>query len=1077
MAGDVFPLLLGAYGCGPNSMVEHLFADLVEEWPHAVLESDGHGGKAGYVTRVQAFLHSVRAWRADGHGTLPASRLARFDRPLPHSLDAGYDRFFFGHLGGGLSKHLAAAMRGAGFDATYVGEPDAAALRAAGAACSGKECLPYQLIWGSFARFLEDEASRLDGRRALFLSAGNGFQACRANLFPFTEQVALERLGLGDSVEVADCSLVTANVRMMPLAWIALVAVDLLNMLRFYHLATERERGASDALFAEFSDRLEAMLEQPRPDAGLAGNVAEAFRFCSEVMALLAEAARRFREQPVHAARAAGLRDVYLCGDLYLRVDEWGNDDLQRKLADHGLRPIFEPYGAFFELLQLRQIQDGVRLRKLPEKEATLLTMRYVVRRLLRAVRAEHPWAFWHDLRDADRGDRLAERIPRDETPALAVDVAQVVPEGPRVLGAHGPEQPADHVPHREQRRLLLRQLAQPHAVLDLPQLQQLEERAVRLEDGAQTVIGELALEVVVAPLVDAQVEVAAQVHVAQAGGACGVDRLLAEAPGGLREQRLDLAAEAEGLGHVAGQARVGPRLLEHRLETVRELGEQRVRGTALAFGREVVEAQHVQQVDGHQRDPRQRHHAHVGGHPTAVSHLHAVAEPEPLQGDLFGEGEQIGAARLEPVAGAEEQGPAPVEPRRLVLEEPGEAAPDELIRQAFLARAGRARGAQRGRVGLADVGGVEAGAAHGGGQMLAEAAAQVAEKEPVVAHVQAVRQRAVEARQPGGRERPVTVRAPRPHAVQEGLHASHVAGLAAVPVALEDRVRPLLDEVGEEMLDHGVGAAPVGSEKQGEDIAGHGAGRRRAQRLAGARPVHPPEPGKFVGHRIAVHGQGKGAVRGRKLVDARVQHGIVDHVGLAGDEDHRVIVLARPGQGALADAPQSVLEAALAGQRGGVGGAEALGREAAGGAGGLRERLGRAPQRSPRPRRVEPIAFPLEQDGTQHAGPRTLGGQGARRHVRRALRHWAGVGHVAGVGQGQMHEERRHEHVHAGARETVQELDRGAGAGGGAAPVTLGQGAGPRTKHVDVIPQPAHERVEEGQSVDEVVDAVSYTH
>ena len=417
MAGDVFPLLLGAYGCGPNSMIEHLFADLVEDWPHAVLESDGHGGKAGYVTRVQAFLHSVRAWRGDGAVRLPASRLARFDRALPHSLDAGYDRFFFGHVGGGLGRHLAAAMRGAGLDATFVGEPDAAALRAAGAACSGKECLPYQLIWGSFARFLEDEAPRLDGRRALFLSAGNGFQACRANLFPFTEQVALERLGLGDRVEVADFSLVTANVRMMPIVWIALVAVDLLNMLRFYHLATERERGASDALFAEFSDRLEAMLERSRPDAGPAGDVAGALRFCSEVERLLAEAARRFREQPVDAGRAPGLRDVYLCGDLYLRVDEWGNDDLQRKLADHGLRPIFEPYGAFFELLQLRQIQDGVRPRKLPEKEATLLTMRYVVHRLLKAVRVHHPWAFWHDVRAVDRESRrLVAPYPFGET-------------------------------------------------------------------------------------------------------------------------------------------------------------------------------------------------------------------------------------------------------------------------------------------------------------------------------------------------------------------------------------------------------------------------------------------------------------------------------------------------------------------------------------------------------------------------------------------------------------------------------------------------------------------------------------
>jgi len=431
-AGDVFPLLLGAYGCGPNSMIEHLFADLTEDWPHAVLESDGHGGKAGYVTRVQAFLHSVRRWRdasaevageheaAEAAAAPPAqvpaehstagtglqARLARLDGTLPHSLDAGYDRFYFGHVGGGLGRHLAAAMRGAGYDASYVGEPDAAALRAAGAACSGKECLPYQLIWGSFARFLDEEAARLDGTKALFLSAGNGFQACRANLFPLTEQISLERLGLSDHVEVADFSLVTGNVRMMPVVWIALVAVDLLNMLRFYSFADEAERGASDALFRQYSDRLEAMLEEPRPDAGTAGNVAGAFRFCGEVEELLADAARAYKELPRDAAKAADLRDVYLCGDLYLRVDEWGNDDLQRKLADLGLRVIFEPYGAFFELLQLRQIQDGVALKKLPEKEATLGTMRYVIGRLVKAVRGEHPWVFWNEVREVDKESR-----------------------------------------------------------------------------------------------------------------------------------------------------------------------------------------------------------------------------------------------------------------------------------------------------------------------------------------------------------------------------------------------------------------------------------------------------------------------------------------------------------------------------------------------------------------------------------------------------------------------------------------------------------------------------------------------
>ena len=406
-AGDVFPLLLGAYGCGPNSMAEHLFADLVEGWPHAVLESDGHGGKAGYVTRVQAFLHSVRGWQAGGHQALTPERLARYDRRLRHSLDPGdYDRYFFGHIGGGLGKHLAAAMRGAGFDATFVGEADPAALRAAGSACSGKECLPYQLIWGTLARFLEEEAPRLDGRKALFLSAGSGFQACRANLFPLAQQLTLDRLGLGERVEVADFSLVTSNLRMMPVVWTALVAVDLLNMMRFYNLAAESERGAADTLFRRFSDRLEAMLEAPRPDAGLAGNARGAFGFCAAVEGLLAEAAEGFREQPLDGAREADLRDVYLSGDIYLRVDEWGNDDLQRKLSDHGLRVIFEPFGAFFELLQLRQIQDGVPLRKRPEKEATLATMHYVIRRLVRTVRAVHPWVFWNDVRAVDRESR-----------------------------------------------------------------------------------------------------------------------------------------------------------------------------------------------------------------------------------------------------------------------------------------------------------------------------------------------------------------------------------------------------------------------------------------------------------------------------------------------------------------------------------------------------------------------------------------------------------------------------------------------------------------------------------------------
>ena len=112
-------------------------------------------------------------------------------------------------------------------------------------------------------------------------------------------------MGYGERVDVADFSLVTANAAMMPPVWSALVAVDLLNMLRFYHLAAERTRGDADALFARFSDDLERLMLRERPDWRTRAAVQEAFRSVGEVQALLDEAAAAFR-RPADGPRPRG---------------------------------------------------------------------------------------------------------------------------------------------------------------------------------------------------------------------------------------------------------------------------------------------------------------------------------------------------------------------------------------------------------------------------------------------------------------------------------------------------------------------------------------------------------------------------------------------------------------------------------------------------------------------------------------------------------------------------------------------------------------------------------------------------
>ena len=430
-AGDVFPLLLCAYGCGPNSLVEHLFDDLLADYPHTVLESDGHGGSAGYITRVQAFLYAVRGYReacaaaagvASGSGVATATgvasagrdaggplgsglvdphRLERCERPVALSLRTNRERtFLFGNIGGSGGRFAAAAMRGAGLDARSVGATSPAALDKARQGCSGKECLPYQLIWGTLADYLEGAGDTIGEGGLVFVSIGRGFQACRANLFPVAQQIQLERLGYDGAVEVADFTLLFEDWSLTSAVWVGSATADLLNMMRFYHYADEPRRGASDALFHAYADRLEALLAAPRLTGKVKG-LGDARALLTRCEALIGEAAREFATLSGGGRPVADLRTVFLCGDIYLRVDEWGNDELQRKLADEGLRVIFEPFGEIFELLALRDARDhGLTTRLGAKRVATLKFMRYVVKRLLAVVRAHEPWVFWHDVGD-----------------------------------------------------------------------------------------------------------------------------------------------------------------------------------------------------------------------------------------------------------------------------------------------------------------------------------------------------------------------------------------------------------------------------------------------------------------------------------------------------------------------------------------------------------------------------------------------------------------------------------------------------------------------------------------------------
>ncbi len=410
--GDVYPLMLSSFGCGPASFVEAVFTALMEGHPHTVIESDGHGGEAGYVTRVQAFLHTVD--RHEGRGsTPPAERMRLLDPPpdRPVTEERGRRLVLFG-VSDGISPVLAASYRAYGFDAVAAGPagPENHALGRQD--CSGKECLPYQLIWGGFREQLEAEPSR---PTTLVQVTGQGM--CRNCMFSLRDELTLQSQGQSDRVDVRHLGSEDAlGWTFLARAHLGLVAWDLLYQLVAYHRADARDEAALEAMYEGLRDELFALVERPAGSVGRRST--RLAKLVRDVERWLDRASRAFADQ----VTVRGLKPtVLITGDIYLRVDAFASNDLARRLADHGLRVVVDPASSTVEYMAQERLAEIVGL---PTDRVGNALVRLGVKvgpRLRALVRTRHPWLPETAPRQTLRAaGALLERYPQGEAP-LAV--------------------------------------------------------------------------------------------------------------------------------------------------------------------------------------------------------------------------------------------------------------------------------------------------------------------------------------------------------------------------------------------------------------------------------------------------------------------------------------------------------------------------------------------------------------------------------------------------------------------------------------------------------------------------------
>jgi len=382
LRGDAVPLMLSSFGCGPASFCEPVFQRVLTGYPHTILESDGHGGTAGYVTRIQSFLHSVRqhtgqAGAADG-GDHAAEIVERrkhtgpfLDRSVRYVFLSGPERF--GEL-------FAAIYRSCGYDAAAAPALTDETLACGRRDCSGKECLSYQHIWGAFKTYLAANPPVKETR--LMQISG---EMCRAGVFPLKDRITLERLGLEDRVKVSALRIVGGPGMSIKL-WAGMAALDILRQLQVYHEAVEPSPGAARRLCEAHARRVLAIVEEP--PAGLGGYR----RQWGAVKDELSTAALAYAEME-RGRNGKALRTVFMSGDILQVGNDVAGGGLCRFLAQRGVRVIGEPLCDFMEYLAHAQPPLLFGSGASTTQNALYKVNMAVIRRLLYTpVRRLHPW-------------------------------------------------------------------------------------------------------------------------------------------------------------------------------------------------------------------------------------------------------------------------------------------------------------------------------------------------------------------------------------------------------------------------------------------------------------------------------------------------------------------------------------------------------------------------------------------------------------------------------------------------------------------------------------------------------------
>lgn len=333
---QLFGLFLSNFGCGPNSIIQNVVEDIMGGKPLGQIEVDEHAAEAGYITRLEALVDTIRGYgRARLQRIGDPEKYARRVPSLSHSNAVVLIPRMADHAG-----PVVAAMRAFGVNAQVLPESDERSMALSRDVTNGKECLPFRDTLGVFLRMAEDGSLP---KHARVLMAGS-FGPCRLGKYAHEQQKILEQRGIALQIMTTVSNNAYADLglgsRFELLGWQAMLATDHLQRLLWVTRPYERHAGEANRAYEDYLSRLATLVEARRPFA-----------------ALMREAAATFvalRDPTLPSRPRVGIN-----GEIYLRANRFCNKDLVLLCEANGLEVEVSPMSEWLKYITLRNLEDA----------------------------------------------------------------------------------------------------------------------------------------------------------------------------------------------------------------------------------------------------------------------------------------------------------------------------------------------------------------------------------------------------------------------------------------------------------------------------------------------------------------------------------------------------------------------------------------------------------------------------------------------------------------------------------------------------------------------------------------------